>query len=106
MKCNNCNKETIESNFCTSCGAKLNKVCKSCWMKRGQPYDCGFEECPGFRLPILEKSITDYHSAFVELVDVSISHRLLTKISLSLNIVSVTCIFICFIEKYYISLGG
>ncbi|ACQ52301.1 hypothetical protein [Clostridium botulinum] len=55
MKCPKCNKETNGINFCMQCGAKLNKTCKECWMKNRQPYNCGFEKCPGYKLPIIEK---------------------------------------------------
>ncbi|WP_164968179.1 hypothetical protein [Clostridium tetani] len=56
MKCSNCNKETIGINFCTQCGAKLKDTCSECWVKNRQPYNCGYKKCPGYRLPILEKS--------------------------------------------------
>lgn len=42
------------ANFCPRCGAKLNEICKKCWVKNRQSYSCGFKKCPGYRLPILE----------------------------------------------------
>ncbi|SHK46109.1 hypothetical protein [Tepidibacter formicigenes] len=55
MECIKCKNEINGINFCTKCGSKLNVICKECWMKNGQPYNCGFDECPGYKLPILEK---------------------------------------------------
>ena len=55
MKCPECNAENhTESNFCTSCGAKLKKKCK-CWVKKKDSYDCGESNCPGYGLYRIEK---------------------------------------------------
>ena len=41
-------------NFCHECGKKNKDTCK-CWIKNGEPYNCGQDKCPGYRLLILEK---------------------------------------------------
>jgi hypothetical protein len=53
--CPKCTLENREdSNFCSTCGTKLNQTCL-CWVKKGEPYNCGQDECPGYRLPLVEK---------------------------------------------------
>lgn len=53
----NCKKENPNDlNFCKYCGTKISEICPRCWMKKGQPYSCGFEKCPGYKLPLIEKS--------------------------------------------------
>lgn len=36
------------ANFCRICGKRLKSVCE-CWVKK-EPYDCGQDQCPGYRL--------------------------------------------------------
>lgn len=49
MKCKNCKGEVDDTaNFCNHCGGKLVSMC-NCWIKK-EPYNCGFEKCPGYRL--------------------------------------------------------
>lgn len=49
MKCPSCGWEHSEdTNFCTNCSVKLKEVC-DCWVKK-EPYNCGLEHCPGYRL--------------------------------------------------------
>lgn len=56
MECKQCGTNNREkANFCTHCGKKLKETC-NCWMKNGQPYNCGSESCPGYKLPIIKKS--------------------------------------------------
>lgn len=56
MKCPNCSSESsAESNFCDRCGKKLKETC-ICWVKNKEPYNCGLDKCPGYRLPVIEKS--------------------------------------------------
>jgi len=43
-------------NFCSDTGKKLTETCK-CWVKGGKPYNCGYDQCPGFRLPLIEKRL-------------------------------------------------
>jgi len=53
--CPICKTENKErDNFCYTCGTKLHQVC-SCWMKGGEPYNCGQNECPGYRLSLFER---------------------------------------------------
>lgn len=42
-----------DANFCRNCRAKLRYEC-NCWIKKA-PYCCGQSECPGYRLPLIEK---------------------------------------------------
>lgn len=57
MKCTSCRTENSDSaNFCKLCGTKLKEVC-DCWIKK-EPYNCGQEKCPGYRLFAAEKSKT------------------------------------------------
>lgn len=44
-----------QDNFCRFCGTKQKEVCK-CWIKK-QPYNCGQDKCPGYRLFGIEKSL-------------------------------------------------
>ena len=54
MKCKTCGNEiSAEVNFCRFCGAKQNAIC-NCWLKK-EPYDCGQEKCPGYKLFELER---------------------------------------------------
>ncbi len=53
MKCKNCGYEYEQNlNFCIMCGKKLVEIC-NCWIKK-EPYNCGQEKCPGYRLHVLE----------------------------------------------------
>ena len=53
MKCPQCGAEQPDSaNFCTRCQKKLRVVC-DCWVKK-QPHNCGQDECPGWRLWVME----------------------------------------------------
>ncbi|MCX8167306.1 MAG: zinc-ribbon domain-containing protein [Candidatus Micrarchaeota archaeon] len=55
--CTNCNYENeSEANFCEHCGSKISETCPKCWIKKGQPYNCHYNDCPGYKLFILEKS--------------------------------------------------
>lgn len=42
-----------EMNFSPFTGEKLHETCPNCWVKN-QPYNCGFEVCPGKKLMIEE----------------------------------------------------
>lgn len=54
MDCKACGHGNPEqANFCQKCGAKLREVC-NCWIKK-EPHNCGQDQCPGYRLFILEK---------------------------------------------------
>lgn len=56
MKCRNCGAEIADdANFCTCCAKKQKEVC-NCWVKK-EPYNCGLEKCPGYRLLEIEKSL-------------------------------------------------
>lgn len=44
-------QEQLESNFNQHTGEKNNSICTNCWIKH-RPYDCGYEECPGYKLII------------------------------------------------------
>lgn len=56
MKCRICGHETKETdNFCIICGTKLKDECR-CWLKKGDSYDCGESNCPGYGLFSVEKS--------------------------------------------------
>ena len=49
MKCPNCGRENSQNaNFCRGCATKLKEVC-DCWVKK-EPYNCGLDNCPGYRL--------------------------------------------------------
>ncbi|WP_445297954.1 zinc-ribbon domain-containing protein [Flintibacter sp. HCN-6482] len=57
VECPSCRaKNPDRANFCKSCGTKLKEVC-DCWIKK-EPYNCGQEKCPGYRLFVVEKSKT------------------------------------------------
>lgn len=49
MKCRKCRAKNQNGNFCTECGTKLKEVCGCCWIKK-EPYNCGEEKCPSYRL--------------------------------------------------------
>ena len=49
MKCRKCRAKNQIGNFCTECGTKLKEVCGCCWIKK-EPYNCGEEKCPSYRL--------------------------------------------------------
>ena len=49
MKCKRCNAKEQSGNFCTKCGAKLKVKCDFCWIKK-EPYNCGKQKCPSYRL--------------------------------------------------------
>lgn len=54
MKCKHCGAEIPDSvNFCPYCSKKVKEVC-NCWIKK-EPYNCGFDKCPGYRLFKIEK---------------------------------------------------
>ena len=54
MVCKNCGTVVTEDmNFCTTCSAKQKEVC-DCWIKK-QPYNCGQDKCPGYRLFAMEQ---------------------------------------------------
>lgn len=54
MECKNCKTECSDNaNFCENCGSKLKETC-DCWIKK-EPYNCGKEKCPGYRLFKIEK---------------------------------------------------
>lgn len=42
-------REQLQSNFNQHTGEKNNSICTNCWIKH-RPYDCGHEECPGYKL--------------------------------------------------------
>jgi len=44
-------------NFDPKTGKKINPTCAFCWVKKIENYNCGFEECPGFDLPRIEKML-------------------------------------------------
>lgn len=49
MICKTCGTENADSaNFCRQCSAKLRAVC-NCWIRK-EPYNCGQDQCPGYRL--------------------------------------------------------
>lgn len=50
VKCPKCNVEVQDGNFCEHCGAKLKQVC-DCWVLK-KKYNCGFDECKGYKLLI------------------------------------------------------
>lgn len=55
QQCKSCGAENVlEANFCANCGKKLSEVCPKCWLKKEQPYNCGYEKCPGYRLYVIE----------------------------------------------------
>lgn len=57
MKCPVCHAEVPEqANFCRNCGTKIREVCE-CWIKK-EPYNCGQEKCPGYR--IFQKDKSEY----------------------------------------------
>lgn len=39
----------LRGNFNPYTGEKYNSICTNCWIKH-KPHDCGYEECPGYRL--------------------------------------------------------
>lgn len=54
MKCKHCGAKCFNSaNFCNICGSKLKEIC-NCWIKK-EPYNCGADKCPGYKLFKLEK---------------------------------------------------
>ncbi len=55
LRCKKCRSEIDKSaNFCKFCGTKQNSIC-NCWIKK-EPYNCGQEKCPGYKLFNLERS--------------------------------------------------
>ena len=53
MICKSCGTENHETaNFCHECGKKLREVC-DCRFKK-EPYNCGQDQCPGYRLFLME----------------------------------------------------
>lgn len=53
MRCKSCGAECGErANFCRKCGTKLREVC-DCPIKK-EPYNCGQEKCPGYKLFVME----------------------------------------------------
>lgn len=48
--------QIVSGNFCSYCGKKIDKTCEKCWLRHEQSYNCGYEECPGYRLLTLDKS--------------------------------------------------
>ncbi len=53
MVCGKCGFEDQDSgNFCRRCGSKLRRVC-DCYIKK-EPYNCGQDPCPGYRLFLQE----------------------------------------------------
>ncbi len=53
VECPKCGSVGEQGNFCTKCYAKLRTVC-DCWVKK-EPYNCGQDKCPGYRLFVLEQ---------------------------------------------------
>lgn len=54
MTCKECSAENSDNaNFCRMCGKKLREVC-NCYIKK-EPYNCGQDQCPGYRLFLMEK---------------------------------------------------
>lgn len=39
----------LKGNFNPYTGEKYNSICTNCWIKH-KPHDCGYEECPGYKL--------------------------------------------------------
>lgn len=55
MTCKECGAENSDNaNFCRMCGKKLRVVC-NCYIKK-EPYNCGQDQCPGYRLVPMEKT--------------------------------------------------
>ena len=50
-------QEKKNKNFDPKTGKKINPTCAFCWVKKIEHYNCGFEECPGFDLPRIEKML-------------------------------------------------
>ena len=49
MRCAHCGTANDSAaNFCRGCAKKLRPVC-DCWVKK-EPYNCGQDQCPGYRL--------------------------------------------------------
>ncbi len=56
MQCKSCGFQNSEqANFCSKCGKKLREVC-DCWIKK-EPYNCGQDQCPGYRLFAVKKRL-------------------------------------------------
>lgn len=47
-------KEQQKANFSSETGEKLHETCPSCWVKGNQPYNCGYDKCPGYKLFVIE----------------------------------------------------
>lgn len=74
--CHKCNHENeSKANFCEHCGSKIAETCPRCWVKNEQPYNCGLEKCPGYRLHVIEKlaikNNEDYPTKLVFKKDIS-----------------------------------
>lgn len=51
--CPKCGAMKVEdANFCRVCATKLRQIC-DCWVKK-EPYNCGQDQCPGYRLFLRE----------------------------------------------------
>lgn len=56
MHCKRCGAENQDdANFCEKCAGKLKETC-NCWVKK-EPYNCGQDQCPGYRLFQMEKQL-------------------------------------------------
>ena len=54
-RCPKCGAENAEgANFCRACATKLRQIC-ACWVKK-EPYNCGQDQCPGYRLFLMENA--------------------------------------------------
>ena len=52
-RCRLCGVDVAEdANFCSNCGGKLRRLC-NCYIKK-KPYNCGQDQCPGYRLFLIE----------------------------------------------------
>ncbi|MBY7009426.1 hypothetical protein FDC58_17015 [Clostridium botulinum] len=46
-------QEQFNTNFSSITGEKNSSICPKCWVKK-QPYNCGYDKCPGYKLLINE----------------------------------------------------
>ena len=53
IQCKACGIDNdAKANFCRSCGRKLRATC-DCFVKK-EPYNCGQDQCPGYRLFLMQ----------------------------------------------------